>query len=91
MRTYSCRLHNRNGTVDRYELGDFATPDEAMRAVRSALLVSLCATWVELWSGDLYLASIDRESAQFRGQSVTGATWSVVEAAQPEPCVRRLA
>lgn len=66
MDLYSCRLKNRDGSVDRLELGVFADEGQAACAARTALLVSLAAVTIELWRGERMLDSYNRDGAQFR-------------------------
>jgi len=66
MDLYSCRLTNRDGSVDKFELGVFADEGAAACAARTALLVSLAAVTIELWRGQKMLDSYSRDAAQFR-------------------------
>lgn len=69
MDLYSCRFKNRDGSVDRLELGVFADDGAAAYAARNALLVSLAAVVIELWRGDRLLDSYNRDAARFRDLS----------------------
>lgn len=66
---YSCRVSNRDGSCDRFELGDFHEEEAALRAARSALLVSLSGREVEVWREDLMIRRFGREVAQFRSRT----------------------
>jgi hypothetical protein len=66
---YSCRVENRDGSRDTFDLGDFADEEQAARAARSALLVSLSGRNVELWREQALVRSFARDVAQFRSRN----------------------
>lgn len=63
---YSCQLENRDGSSDRFELGDFEDQDAAVNAARTALLVSLSGRSVELFRERDLVGRFGRDVAQFR-------------------------
>lgn len=65
---YSCRVENRDGSKDTFDLGDFQDDELAMRAARNALLVSLSGRHVELWRERDLVARVARDVAQFRSR-----------------------
>lgn len=66
---YSCRVENRDGSKDTFDLGDFQDEEMAMRAARNALLVSLSGHHVELWRERDLVGRLARDVAQFRSRT----------------------
>jgi hypothetical protein len=66
---YSCRLQNRDGSSDDFDLGDFGDEQTAIHAARTALLVSLCGKQVEIWRDRDLVVRIGRDVAQFRNRA----------------------
>lgn len=66
---YSCRVENRDGSQDTFDLGDFQDDEGAVRAARNALLVSLSGRQVELWRDRDMVARLARDVAQFRNRA----------------------
>jgi hypothetical protein len=69
MSFYSCRMENRDGSQDQFELGDFSSEERAVHAARNALLVSLSGRNVELWRERDLVGRYCRDVAQFRSRS----------------------
>ena len=60
---YRFEFHNRDGSVDTYDLGRFEDDRSAQRAAREALLVSQCALAVDIWRDHAPLARLKRDGS----------------------------
>lgn len=66
MDCYTCRLVNRDGSADAFDIGSFVDDAAAILAGRNALLVSLTAASMEVWCDELLIVKLTRDVAQFR-------------------------
>jgi hypothetical protein len=73
MSSYAFDLMNRDGSIESFDLGAFDTDIEALRHARSALLASLTAFAVEVWSDGVRIGRIRRDLAGFATVADLGA------------------